>query len=294
MRARWIYVPLLIASLAMPVVAATSEPKIPVEQIIKSFIDNETEFAKAREAYTYRQSVKVIEMGTDDRERGRFEVVQDIIFGPNKERTERVVYAPVSTLQGLLLTPNDMQDLRDVQPFVMTRDNAHEYQVDYLGEQKVDEIETYMFSVKPKSMVKGTRYFEGQVWVDQQDLQIVKTYGKGVGHRKKNDDEQFPRFETYRDQIDGKYWFPIYTSANDTLQFKSGSIKMRMIIKYEDYKRFGGESTITFGETLEGEVIEGTPIEGTPIEDTVPVVEPTQDSNEQQPTSVRPGTGPKR
>ncbi len=289
MRARWINIPLLIAALAMSAVAATSEPKIPVDQIIKSFIDNETEFAKAREAYTYRQSVKVLEFGNDDRERGRFEIVQDIIFGPNKERTERVVYAPVSTLQGLLLTPNDMQDLRDVQPFVMTRDNAHEYQIDYLGEQTVDELDTYMFSVKPKSMVKGSRYFEGQVWVDQQDLQIVKTYGKGVGHRKKNDDEQFPRFETYRDQIDGKYWFPIYTSANDTLQFKSGSIKMRMIIKYEDYKRFGGESTITFGETLDGEPVEAEPRLVEP-----PVVEPTQDSNEQKPTSVRPGTEPRR
>ena len=288
MRARWIYIPLLIASFAMPVVAATSEPKIPVDQIIQSFIDKETEFAKAREAYTYRQSVKVIEMGNDDRERGRFEVVQDIIFGPNKERTERVVYAPVSTLQGLLLTPNDMQDLRDVQPFVMTRDNAHEYQIDYLGEQTVDELETYMFSVKPKKIVKGTRYFEGQVWVDQQDLQIVKTYGKGVGHRKKNDDEQFPRFETYRDQIDGKYWFPIYTSANDTLQFKSGAIKMKMIIKYEDYKRFGGESTITFGETLDGEPVEVDPQLGDPT-----VVEPAQDSNEQKPRSVRPGTEPR-
>ena len=85
-----------------------------------------------------------------------------------------------------------MQDLRDVQPFVMTRKNAHEYRIDYLGEQQVDEIETYMFSVKPKKIEKGKRYFEGQVWVDKIDLQIVKTYGKGVGHRKKNDDEQFP------------------------------------------------------------------------------------------------------
>ncbi len=262
----------VVASPTFAAPAATSQPEIPVERIIQSFIDKETEFAKAREAYTYRQTVKVLEYGNGDRVRGRFELVQDIIFGPDRERTERVVYAPVSTLKGLLLTPNDMQDLRDVQPFVMTRENAHEYRVDYLGEQQVDEIETYMFSVKPKKIEKGKRYFEGQVWVDKVDLQIVKTYGKGVGHRKKNDDEQFPRFETYRDQVDGKYWFPVYTSARDTLQFKHSAIKMRMIIKYEDYKRFRGEATITFGETLESDAAEET--------------------GEQQPVSVRPGTEP--
>ena len=133
----------------------------------------------------------------------------------------------------------------------MTRDTASEYRIDYLGEQQVDEIETYMFSVKPKKMVKGKRYFEGQIWVDQEGLQIVKTYGKGVGILKKNQDQRFPRFETYRDQIDGSFWFPVYTRADDTLAFQSGPQKIRMIIKYEDYKKFAGSATITFGEVVD-------------------------------------------
>ena len=151
-----------------------------------------------------------------------------------------------------------MEDLRSVQPFVMTRANASEYRIDYLGEQQVDEIETYMFSVKPKKLVKGKRYFEGQIWVDQIGLQIVKTYGKGVGVLGKNKDEQFPRFETYRDQVDGHFWFPVYTRADDTLAFKAGPQKIRMIIKYEDYKKFKGTAVITFGDVVdEGEENEG-------------------------------------
>ena len=146
-----------------------------------------------------------------------------------------------------------MEDLRSVQPFVMTRADADDYRIDYLGEQQVDEIETYMFSVKPKQMIKGRRYFEGQIWVDQLGSQIVKTYGKGVGLRRKNDDQQFPRFETYRDQVDDEYWFPVYTFADDTLAFKSGPQKIRMIIKYEDYKQFKGTATITFGDVLDEE-----------------------------------------
>ncbi len=231
--------------------AANVEPAVPVDEIIAQFIDNETEFATAREAYIYRQSVKILEYSNSGSVRGRWEMVQDILFGADGKRVEKVVYAPPSSLKNLLLTPNDMEDLRSVQPFVMTRENAHEYRIDYLGEQKVDEIDTYMFSVKPKQLVKGERYFEGQIWVDQLGLQIVKTYGKGVGKLDVKRDEQFPRFETYRDQIDGEYWFPVYTQGDDTLAFKSGPQRIRMIIKYENYKKFAGTATITFGDVVD-------------------------------------------
>ena len=138
-----------------------------------------------------------------------------------------------------------------MQPFVLTTAEIPEYDVDYLGREKVDEIGCYTFSVKPKKMVKGKRYFEGQIWVDDRDLQIVKTYGKGVGIIKKRDN-QFPKFETYREQIDGKYWFPTYTHADDTLHFKNGqNQRIRMTVKYQDYKRFEGRSTIKYGDVVD-------------------------------------------
>ena len=253
----------LLVGLPGDIRAARTDEEASVEKIIQSFIEKETEFSKAREMYTYRQTVKVLEYNNSGGVRGKFEVVQDILFGIDGKRIERVVYAPPSSLKNLILTPNDMEDLRSVQPFVMTMDNASDYRIDYLGEQKVDEIETYMFAVKPKKMVRGKRYFEGQIWVDQLGLQIVKTYGKGVGILGKNKDEQFPRFETYRDQVDGHFWFPVYTRADDTLAFKSGPQKIRMVIKYEDYKRFGGSATITFGDLVnEGEEAQGEETEG--------------------------------
>ncbi len=243
-----------LGAMAQPGLAAKSEPQIPVEQIIEKFIDKETEFSRARESYIYRQTVKILEYNNSGGVRGRYESVQDILFGGDGKRIERVVYAPVPTLKNIIMTPNDMEDLRSVQPFVMTRDNASEYRIDYLGEQLVDEIDTYMFSVKPKKMEKGKRYFEGQIWVDTIGLQIVKTYGKGVGLLgKSNKGERFPRFETYRDQVDDTYWFPVYTSADDTLDFDSGPQRIRMIIKYENYKRFEGTSVITFGDVVEDE-----------------------------------------
>ena len=104
--------------------------------------------------------------------------------------------------------------------------------------------------MKPKKLEQGKRYFEGEIWVDDRDLQIVKTYGKGVGQSRRAT-TQFPKFETYREQIDGKYWFPTYTHADDTLHFKSGSRAHPQTVKYQDYKQYEGKSTIQYGDVVE-------------------------------------------
>src|SRR5262249_33108117 len=178
----------------------------------------------------------------------------DIIFTPEGKRIEKVVYAPVSTLERIQMTSEDLADLRNVQPFVLTTKEIPEYNINYLGREKVDEIGCYVFAVKPKKITPGKRYFEGQIWVDDRDLQIVKSDGKGVGELKQGSskNQQFPKFETYREQIDGKYWFPTYTHADDTLHFKNNDdVRMRMTVKYQDYKHYEGKSTIRFGDVVE-------------------------------------------
>jgi len=221
-----------------------------IQEIIQEFAAKEAQFAAARSSYTYRQSVKVEELDNSRRVLGKYEVIQDIIFTADGKRTERVVHAPVSTLSRIILTPEDEQDLRNVQPFVLQTKDIPNYYIRYLGKHTLDEIRCYTFAVKPKQMIKGQRYFSGIVWVDDQDLQIVKTYGRGVGLKRKNYDNQFPKFETYRQQIDGKYWFPTFTIANDVLMFRSGPQPIKMIVRYDDYKKFGAETTITFGDEV--------------------------------------------
>jgi hypothetical protein len=216
------------------------------QEIIRRFAAKEAEFAKARENYTYRQTVNITELDAGGNPQGKYELIEDIVFSAEGKRTEKVVRAPMATLQHILLTPEDEQDLRHVQPFVLTTDQIPNYDIQYLGRQKVDEIGTFAFSVKPKKMEKGKRYFEGQIWVDDRDLQIVKTYGKGVGIVKKGN--EFPRFETYREQIDGKYWFPTYTHADDTLHFPEYDQRISMTVKYRDYKQFKSQTNITFGD----------------------------------------------
>jgi hypothetical protein len=249
----------VIAALALPVWAADADTKdVNPQEIIQKFAAKEAEFREARNNYTYRQSLKMEELDASGNPTGgKWELVEDIIFTPEGKRVEKVTYAPVQNLRQIIITPSDENDLRNIQPFVLTTSEIPDYDINYLGREKVDEIGTFAFSVKPKKMAPGKRYFEGQIWVDDRDLQIVKTYGKGVGIKK--GDEQFPKFETYREQIDGKYWFPTYTHADDTLHFKNGPVRIRETVKYQDYKRYEGKTTIRYGDVVEDKDKNATP-----------------------------------
>jgi hypothetical protein len=234
--------------------AKTDPSPAEIEKIIRTFAENEAAFAKARENYTYRQTVRLQEFDEAGTPHGRFERVEDIIFDRDSKRTERVVRAPMPTLRLIHMSAEDEQDLRNVMPFVLTSKEIDNYHVRYLGRQMADEIPCYVFAVKPKTMVPGNRYFQGQIWVDDRDLMIVKTYGRSAGILKKSDNpQQFAKFETYREQIDGKYWFPTYTTANSTLHFTGQDVGVKMTVRYEDYKQFKADTKITFGEEAKPE-----------------------------------------
>jgi hypothetical protein len=230
-----------------------------IDEIVQKFAAKETEFAKAREAYTYRQTARIQELDDSGAITGRWETISDIVFSPDGKRSEHVVRSPVPSLKNITLTPEDLEDMRSVQPFVLTTADLPKYLIRYLGHQNVDEIGCYVFAVRPKKIEGNQRYFSGEVWVDDKDLQIVKSYGRGVGSVSRKGDNQFPKFETYREQIDGKYWFPTYTVANDTLHFQSGDQRIRQTIRYEDYKQFGAETKITFGDQAKDDGNGGQP-----------------------------------
>jgi hypothetical protein len=143
-----------------------------------------------------------------------------------------------------------MDDIEHRLPFVLTSDEIGEYDILYVGQQRQDELQTYVFDIAPKTIEKNKRYFQGRIWVDSQDFQIVKTQGKTVpdiGRGKKGNENLFPAFTTWREQIDGVYWFPTYTRADDILHFSSGDVHIREIVKYANYKRFGSKVRVTYG-----------------------------------------------
>ena len=226
-----------------------SEPKgITVEEVIKRFASKEKEFKEARDQYTFRQDVKVMTLDGDTPD-GNYQQVFDVTFDDKGRKIKNVVFAPQPTLQRIQMTEEDIDDIENRLPFVLTSDEIGEYDILYVGQQKQDELNTYVFDVAPKQIVGKKRYFQGRIWVDNHDFQIVETYGKTVPDiRKKHGKEEnlFPKFTTWREQIDGQYWFPTYTRAEDTLKFSLGDIKIREIIKYTNYRRFGSKSKITY------------------------------------------------
>ncbi len=231
--------------------AITHEPPaIPVEQIIQKFGDRELEFKKERDNYTYTQTFVVQTIDMDGRPDGEYRMTSDILFTPEGKRYEKVISAPPPTLQRISLSQQDMDDLEHVQPFVLTSQELPKYDVKYIGREQVDELSTYVFDVGPKKIEKNQRYFQGRIWVDDKDLNIVKSDGKAVPDIiKKGNENVFPRFETFRENIEGHYWFPTYTRSDDELRFSTGAIHIRMTVRYANYKRFG--ATIKIGTPVE-------------------------------------------
>jgi hypothetical protein len=211
-----------------------------IQQIIQAFAAKEELFKRARDMYTYHQINKVEELDADNNVTGQYEQDWDVLYDDNGHRIERVTYAPSDTLKRLIVTEQDLDSMRNIQPFVLTTEDLPEYDIKYLGHVKVDYLTTYVFSIRPKEIKKGKEYFQGVVWVDDQDLQIVKSEGKTVPEIKSKHGQfnLFPRFTTWRQQIDGKFWFPTFTMADDTLYFPSGPVHVREIIRYTDYKQF--------------------------------------------------------
>lgn len=227
-------------------------PPIPVEEIITQFAAKEAEFRRARENYTYRQSVSIEVLTLEGRKTGqRYYTLSDILFDNRGRRIEKVLRAPQSTLRSIQLTQEDLDDIQNIFPFVLTTTDIGKYSLTYLGKELIDEIDTYVFEVIPKLIRGKERYFEGKIWVDDRDLQIVKTDGKTVYRiTRKNRDQRFPRFETYREMVDGKYWFPTYTRADDVLEFPGQRIRIREIVTYKSYKRFEADVRITSTEEV--------------------------------------------
>jgi hypothetical protein len=211
------------------------------QQLIEKFAAQETKVKQARAHYTYTQDV-MIQTLTGTTVDGQKHEVTTVSYDDRGRRLENVTFAEQSTLRGVQLTAEDMDDIRVFMPLILTTEDLPQYKLTYAGQQHVDELDTYVFHVEPKKEEKNKRYFQGRVWVDNQDLEIVKLCGKTVPEvipKKKNQPRDIrPTFVTYRQPVDG-YWFPAFTRVDETLPFRAESVHLREIIKFKNYKRAG-------------------------------------------------------
>ena len=241
-----------------PIRSTNNGPPINAEAIIRSFTQKETEFRQALNNYAFKRDAIVQTIGMGGQVTGEYRRVSQFVFDDQANRYEKITFFPASTLTEVTVTQEDIEDLGGIQPFALEASKIDKYNFLYSGTEHIDELDTYVFEVAPKVMPNPKkskeRFFMGRIWVDTRDLQIVKVVGKGVPEG----DQRFPTFETYREQIDGRYWFPTYTRADDNLEFPNGqTVHIRMLVRYTDFQRFGSKVKIT--EVGEGPGLEASP-----------------------------------
>jgi TonB family protein len=207
-----------------------------VDRIINAFTKKEAEFRRALTAYSFKRDALIQSIGMGGQVIGEYHRVSTFTFDNQGNRYEKINYFPMSTM-GDSVTREDIEDLGGIKPFALDPSRVSEYNIRYVGKEKIDDLDLYVFDVAPKVMPSPKkvedRMFQGRIWVDEQDLQIVKTKGKGVPETKKN---KFPTVETYREHIDGRYWFPTYSYADEELIFDGGgSLHIRLKVKYTDF-----------------------------------------------------------
>jgi hypothetical protein len=229
--------------LAFVIPAPAQEPPPNLARLVAH---RETETEAERNEYTYRQTVTIEELTGRGGARGTYKEVRDITFSPKHERTEELVGKPQNNLQYLKMTDEDFEDIRDIQPLVLTEDRLWNYETKFRGDEIIDDVDCWVLQVRPRQMFDKQRYFDGLIWVDKKGYNIVRMEGQAVPQiRTMKTENLFPKFTTIRKPIDGSHWFPIYTYADDTLQFRTGPLRERLRIEYSNYKRFGVESTFT-------------------------------------------------
>jgi hypothetical protein len=215
-------------------------PSLPPAQIISAFTKKEDLYQAERPLYSYRRTVRIQEFGPDGKLAGEYNATYQAVRSSGGQLYEKALAAPQSSLQYLQFEPDDAHYLGSVPAFPLTTDQLAKYNVKFLGNEKVDEIDCYIFELHPKTLDRKHPLFDGILWVDQQYLEVVKTYGKWVTDLgpMRPGGLPFSMFETYRENVDGKYWFPSYSRSEDMYKLNDREVPVRVTIKWSDFKPF--------------------------------------------------------
>jgi hypothetical protein len=224
--------------------AAAQAQDEPPPGLAKLVAHRETETEAARNEYTYRQTSTIQELDDHGAVRGEYKEVRDVIFSPTHDRTDQIVGKPKDGLKALRLTEEDFHDIREIQPLVLTDAELWNYETKFRGDETMDGQDCWVLQVRPRRILEGQRFFDGTIWVDKKEFNIVRMQGQAVPQiRSMGRENLFPHFTTVRKPVDGKNWFAMLTYADDILEFRTGPVRERLTIAYSDYKRFGATST---------------------------------------------------
>lgn len=239
---------LIVASEIAVLFPRAAHAATPPPGLMRKIAERESANAEAMSNYTYRQSVSIQEFNERGAVVGEYHEVRDVTFSPSHVRYEQVAEKPRNTLTRVRLTPVDFADIRNIEPFLLTKDKVSLYEGEYKGEETVYGTPCFLEHVRPRQILSGQRFFEGLLWVRESDFAILKSEGQAVPQIETLREQNLtPHFTTMRKLIDDRWFFPVETYADDTLYFRDWPQRLRVEIRYMNYKRFGAESTVIFG-----------------------------------------------
>lgn len=220
-------------------------PSLPSAQIIKGFTQKEDVYVAARPQYSYRKTIRIQEFGPDGQPSGEYQATYEAGRTSDGKIYEKAISSPQSTLEYLQFEPDDVQRMFRAPEYPLTTSQLPKYVLQYLGTETVDEVECYIFQVHPKTLDRQHPYFDGVIWVDQRHLEVVKTYGKWVTDLGEYRPSSLPfsMFETYRENVDGRYWFPNYSRSEDVVKLKIRNVPVRVTVKWSNFKPFPASET---------------------------------------------------
>jgi hypothetical protein len=223
-----------------------TEINVPDERaMIEKVAAKELAAVAARREYSFEQDVTVETLRDMPQGKplidGEFRQVMEVGYDEHGRRTERVTFAPQNSLRRIAMMPSDFEDIRTFAIFALTTEELPHYVVRYLGGQHVDDLDTYVFEVAPQHMDKDKRYFQGRLWVETKELDVVKTCGRSVPDmvidKKRKTQDKHPVFASYREQMPGGFWFPTYSRSDEYLDFQRNGVHVREIIKFKNYQK---------------------------------------------------------
>jgi len=219
---------------------AEAPPSLPPAEIIAAFTKKEDLYFTERPLFSYRRTVKIQEFGPDGHPSGEYDATYQAVRAADGQLYERALAAPETSLQYLQFEPEDAHYFTSIPAFPLTTSQLNKYNVQFLGTEKVDEIDCYIFQIHPKTLERQHALFDGVIWVDQKYLETVKTYGQWITDLGPMHPASLPfsLFETYRENVEGKYWFPDYSRSDGIYKLKDREIPIRVTIKWTDFKPF--------------------------------------------------------
>lgn len=208
-------------------------------EVLKRAATNEEKARDLEREFSYRKDILIQTFGEAGSVRGQLRRVSEMGYDDLGNRVERVLLSPPSPLASLLGTQQpDFKTLLGVDPFFLTTEGQARHTITFVAKQKIDDLETLAFELEPKDpkkIAKDNRPFKGKIWVDERDLQMVKCEGRAV--TAKDERERFPKFEYYRENVEGNLWLPSVVIAKDVLDLPRYDLPIKVEIKYTGYNR---------------------------------------------------------